>query len=191
MKREATKIAEKIKEQTEKLESLQQTTIRPTISKMSKRIKNKIADLNRKIRRAKGKTKRNLIAKRDSFKLQLQLFDPTPKLIEGAFGGAYSRYRIGGVERMDLDTFFSKTRDSISGIQRRETAHRAICSQTITWIRFMKGNEYVDLAFNSRMTSVYNLNDTDNIVRSMIDHMAQQVENPALRDSKFVFDMVM
>ena len=24
----------------------------------------------------------------------------------------------------------------------------------------------------------------------MIDHMAQQVENPALRDSKFVFDSV-
>ena len=56
----------------------------------------------------------------------------------------------------------------------------------------MKDNvEYVDLAFNSRMTPVYNLNDIDNIVRSMIDHMAQQVENPALRDGKFVFDSVM
>ena len=54
----------------------------------------------------------------------------------------------------------------------------------------MKGNEYVDLAFNSRMTQVYNLNDIKDIVRSMIEHMAQQVENPALRDSKFVFDSV-
>ena len=59
----------------------------------------------------------------------------------------------------------------------------------------MKSSEYVDLAFNSRMTPVYNLNDIDNIayyiiLRSMIDHMAQQVENPALRDSKFVFDSI-
>ena len=91
---------------------------------------------------------------------------------------------------MDLDTFFSKTRDSISGILRRETARRAIRSQATTWIRFMKGSEYVDLAFNSRMTPVYNLNDIDDIVRSMIVHMAQQVENPELRDSKFVLEMV-
>ena len=54
----------------------------------------------------------------------------------------------------------------------------------------MKGSEYVDLAFNSRMTPVYNLNDIDDIVRSMIEHMSQQVENPALRDSKFVSNMV-
>ena len=92
---------------------------------------------------------------------------------------------------MDLPTFFSKTIDSILSLLRRESARRAIRLQTTTWIRFMKGNEYVDLAFNSRMTPVYNLNDIDNIVRSMIEHMAQQVENPTLRDSKFVFDMVM
>ena len=55
----------------------------------------------------------------------------------------------------------------------------------------MKGSEYIDLAFNSKMTAVYNLNDIENVVRSMIEHMAQQVENPALRDSKFVFDRVM
>ena len=74
---------------------------------------------------------------------------------------------------------------------KRELVRRAIRSQTTTWIIFTKGSEYVDLAFNSRMTPVYNLNDIDNIVRSMIEHMAQQVENPALRDSKFVFDMLM
>ena len=55
----------------------------------------------------------------------------------------------------------------------------------------MKGNEYVNLAFNSRMTPVYMLNDIDSIVQTMINHMAQQVENPALRDSKFVFHGVM
>ena len=54
----------------------------------------------------------------------------------------------------------------------------------------MKGNEYVDLAFNSRMTPVYNLNDIDSIVRSMIEQISQQVDDPALRDSKFIFDSV-
>ena len=32
---------------------------------------------------------------------------------------------------------------------------------------------------------------TDSIVRSMINHMEQQVENPVLRDSKFVFNNIM
>ena len=41
------------------------------------------------------------------------------------------------------------------------------------------------------MTPVYNLNDIGEIVESMITHMSQQVENPALRVSKFVFDRVM
>ena len=118
--------------------------------------------------------------------------DLTPKLVEGASGGAYSRYRIDGVEGMDLPTFFSKTRSSILELLRRESTRRAVRSQTTTWIRFIKGQvEHVDLAFNSMMTPVYNLNDIGEIVGSMIEHMSQQVENPALRDSKFVFDRVM
>ena len=118
--------------------------------------------------------------------------DLTPKLVEGAFGGAYKRYRIDGVERMDLPTFFSKTRGSILELLRRESTRRAVRSQTTTWIRFIKDQvEHVDLAFNSRMTPVYNLNDIGEIVGSMKEHMSQQVENPALRDSKFVFDRVM
>ena len=120
----------------------------------------------------------------------MQLVDLTPRLIEGAFGGANGKYRIDGVEGMDLPKFFSKTKDSIVSVLKRESARRAIRSQTTTWIRFMKGSEYVDLAFNSRMTPVYVLNDIDSLVRSMINHMAQQVENPALRDSKFVFDSI-
>ena len=83
-------------------------------SKESKRIKKKIEDLNRKIRRVKGgnrsgnKAKNRLISKREALKLQLS--DTTPKLIEGAFGGNYSKYRISGIEGMDLPTFFSKIR---------------------------------------------------------------------------------
>ena len=158
-------------------------------SKENRRIKRKIEDINRKIRRAKGKTKRNIIAKKEALKLQLS--DTTPRLIEGTFGGNYSKYRINGIEGMDLLTFFSKIRNSISSILKKETTQRSIRSQTTTWIRFMKGVEYVNLAFNSRMTPVYMLNDIDSIVQSMINHMAQQVENLALRDSKFVFDGIM
>ena len=40
------------------------------------------------------------------------------------------------------------------------------------------------------MLAVYNLSDMDEIVPAMIEHMKQQIENPALRDSKFVFDGV-
>ena len=191
MKQEATKITERIREQTDKLRTIEANPIQQLSQplKMNKRIKKKLEDLNRKIRRAKGKTKRNLIAKRDA--LKLQSVDQTPRLIEGAFGGAYGKYRIDGVEGMDLPTFFSKTKDSILNVLKRESALRAICSQTTTWKRFIKDDEYVDLAFNSRMTPIYFLNDIDSIVRSTINHMEQQVENPALRDSKFVFNMIM
>ena len=147
MKREATKIAEKLRESESTLESLEAKAqvITPTL-KPNKRIKNKIADLNREIRRAEGKMKRNLIAKRDV--LQSQLADLTqhlsPCLIEGAFGGAYSRYRIDGVERMDSDTQFSKTRGIISDLLKRESVCRAVRSQTTTWIRFIKDDEQVE-----------------------------------------------
>ena len=46
------------------------------------------------------------------------------------------------------------------------------------------------LTFNSRMMSVYKLNDKDETVTAMIEHMKQQIENPTLRNSKFVFDGV-
>ena len=53
------------------------------------------------------------------------------------------------------------------------------------------GVEMVNLAFNSRMMTVYNLNDKNEIVTVMIEHMAQQIENPALRNSTFLFDRVL
>ena len=193
MKREAAKISQKIQERTNELKTIEVKPILQTsqLSKANKRLKKKIEDLKRKIRRTKGgnKAKNRLIAKREALKLQLS--DTTPRLIEGAFGGAYSKYRINGIEGMDLPTFFSKIKNSISDILKKETTRRAVRSQTTTWIRFMKESEYVNLAFNSRMTPVHMLNDIDSIVRSMINHMTQQVENPALRDSKFVFDSIM
>ena len=193
MKQEATKLSEKIQEQTNKFKTIEVQPMLQTsqLSKENKRLKKKIEDLNRKIRRVKGgnKAKNRLIAKRDALKLQLT--NTNPRLIEGSFGGAYSKYRINGVEGMDLPIFFSKIKNSISSVLKKETTRRAIRSQTTTWIRFIKCSEYVNLAFNSRMTPVNMLNDIDSIVRTMINHMEQQVENPSPRDSKFVFDSVM
>ena len=67
----------------------------------------------------------------------------------------------------------------------------AIRSQTATWIRFSKEDEFVELAFNSRMMNVYNLSDMDEIVNEMIKHMKEQIENPSLLNSRFVFDEVL
>ena len=41
------------------------------------------------------------------------------------------------------------------------------------------------------MTNVYNLSDLDEIVNEMIAHMKGQMENPALSNSRFVFDEVL
>ena len=114
-----------------------------------------------------------------------------PRQLDGAFGGAYGCYRVDGIEGMDVDTFFARTRRFLIDLLSRETRARAVCSQATTWIRFVKDEiELVNLSFNSRMLAVYNLSDMGEIVSAMIEHMYQQIENPVLRDSKFVFNGV-
>ena len=67
--------------------------------------------------------------------------------------------------------------------------------QTTVWIRFVRdeeeGQERVELAFNSLMTSVYRGSEPDQIVGGMIANMEFQIENPALLNSRFVFDEVL
>ena len=41
------------------------------------------------------------------------------------------------------------------------------------------------------MLNIYNNSDMDEIVTAIITHMAQQIEHPALIDSKFIFDEVL
>ena len=114
-----------------------------------------------------------------------------PRQLDGAFGGAYRCYWIDGIEGMDIDTFFARTKIFLIDLLSRETRTRAVRSQATTWIRFVKDEvKQVELAFNSRILAVYNLSDMGEIVSAMIEHMYQQIENPALRDSKFVFDGV-
>ena len=82
---------------------------------------------------------------------------------------------------MDVDTSFARSRKFLIDLLSKETINRAVRFQATTWIRFMKDEvEQVGLAFNSRMLAVYNLSDMNEIVSAMIEHMKQQIENPAL-----------
>ena len=192
MKRYVVKAIEKLKE-SEKSFKLIESRIHKN-NNSSKRIENKIAELNKRIRRAKNKkNKERLIAKRNSLKIELSW---GPKQLEGAFGGAYRRYRIDGIEGkghiLDVETFSARAKKFLINLLNKETTNRAVRFQATTWIRFVRDEvEQVSLAFNSRMMTVYSLNDKNEIVTAMIEHMAQQIENPALRNSKFVFDRVL
>ena len=92
---------------------------------------------------------------------------------------------------MDPDTFFSRVRCFLIELLTKESKTGAMRLQVTTWIRFRKDGESIELAFNSRMLNVYNLSDMNEIVAEMITHMKQQIENPALSDSRLVFDEVL
>ena len=191
MNREADRITEKLRESLKLLEPRvpKDPTLKRHPPSRPKHIEVKIAELNKKIHRAKnGRNKRCLIAKREAPKAELNW---GPRQLDGAFGGAYRHYRIDGIEGMDVNTFFDRTKRFLIDLLSRETTSRAVRSQATTWIRFIKDEvEQVELAFNSRMLAVYNLSDMGEIASAMIEHMQQQIENPALRESKFVFDGV-
>ena len=196
MKRDVVKAIEKLKESEKSFKSIESRIPKNNNSKRSssKRIENKIAELKKKIRRVKNKkNKERLIAKRNSLKIELSW---GPKELEGAFGGAYRRYRIDGIEGkghvLDVETYFARTRKFLIDLLNKGTTNRAVRSEATTWIRLVRDEgEQVSLAFNSRMMTVYNLNDKSKIVTVMTEHMTQQIENPALRNSKFVFDRVL
>ena len=93
---------------------------------------------------------------------------------------------------MDADTFFSYIRgELISLIARELTVLNSARVQTTTWIRFIKDDDRVELAFNSRMTNVHQGSDLEQIVDEMITHMKTQIKNPAQRNSRFRFNEVL
>ena len=194
MKREADKIAEKLRESEKALKLLEprvpkNLTLKRHPPNRNKHIEAKIDELDKKIRRAKNRrNKECLIAKRNYLRLDLNW---GPMLLEGAFGNAYRRYRIDGIPGMDPDTFLNRIRRFLIDLLKKELRMGAVRSQTTTWIRFRKDQELVELAFNSRMTNVYNLSDLDEIANEMIAHMKGQIENSALLNSRFVFDEVL
>ena len=113
--------------------------------------------------------------------------------LEQAFGGAYRSYRINGKPKIDVDMFFNRIRKELFELIKRELKTRTSARiQTTAWIRFVRndeeGQERIELAFNSLMTSVYRGSEMDQIVDGMITNMKFQIENPALLNSRFVFD---
>ena len=113
MKRGADKIAEKLRESEKKLKLLEPRVPKDPISRVplklhppnrNKCIEAKIAEITKKIRRAKNRmNKEHLIAKREALKAELNW---GPRLPEGAFGSTDRRYRADGIPGMDPDTFF-------------------------------------------------------------------------------------
>ena len=168
MKRDFDKISEKLKESEAKLELVEQQVpidpIRGASLKLhplnrSKHIEAKIAELNKKIRRAKDKkNKECLITKREALKTEARStesnWDQEFRLLDGAFNGTYRRYRIDGRPRMDVETFFDIIGQVLINLIRRElNSLNSARVQTTTWIRFIRedkeGQERVELAFNS------------------------------------------
>ena len=93
---------------------------------------------------------------------------------------------------MDADTFFSCIRgELISLIARELRVLNSVRAQMTTGIRFIKDDDRVELAFNSRMTSVHQGSDLEQIVDEMITHTKTQIENPVLLNSRFRFDAVL
>ena len=115
-------------------------------------------------------------------------WNPEARVLEGAFGRAYRRYRIDGRPRMDSDTYFNKIEFQLVLALRKARSAKV---QATTWIRLKQDDELVELAFNSRMMNVYNLSEINEIANEMIAHMKEQIENPALLNSRFVFDEVL
>ena len=126
-----------------------------------------------------------------------------PIELEQAFGGAYRSYRVNGGLKIDVDTFFNRIGKRLIELIERELKTRTSARiQTTAWIRFVRdgpprdpgeahdeeGQERVELAFNSLMTSVYRWSETDQMVDGMIANMKFQIENPARLNSRFVFD---
>ena len=195
MKREADKIAEKLRESEKTLRAVEPRVPKNPISRVplklhpsnrNKCTETKIAKLNKKIRRAKNRrNKERLIAKREALQTEVAW---GPRQLDGAFRSSYRCYRIDGMPGMDPDTFFSRVRRFLIDLMAKELRTGTTHSQSTTWIRFRKDGEMVELAFNSRMLNIYNLSDMNEIVNAMITHMKQQIGNPVLSDSKFVFD---
>ena len=65
-----------------------------------------------------------------------------------------------------------------------------------TWIRFRIEHEErvidrVRLLFNSLMTDIFQGSDLNEIVNGTFAHMKTQIKNPALANSRFIFDKVL
>ena len=173
-------------------------------------MKKKLDKLNKKIRHSKRKNN-GLISKQNSLRKRIEELkeprEPEPEPFnpiehEQAFGRAYRSYTINGRPRMDIDTFFDWIRENLIDLINREVKELgSVRVQTTAWIGFRQaleddlgnvtGYDRVRLPFNSRMTEIFQGSDLNEIGNEMFAHMRTQIENPALANSRFVFDEVL
>ena len=178
-------------------------------------MKKKLGKLNKKIRHSKRKHN-NLISKRNLIKKKIEelkrscepkeLHEPeesfNPIELEQTYNRAYRSYRINGRSRMDADTFFDRIRQNLIDLMNRELTDLGSAKvQTVAWIRFrvgvkdengnVIGVDRVDKPFNSKMTEIHQGSDLNEIVNEILAHMKTQIENPALANSRFMFDKVL
>ena len=114
---------------------------------------------------------------------------PEFRELEQAFGRAYRSYRTMGRPRVDPDTFLASIRKQLIQLISRELKElRSAQVQTTTWIQFRQDFQFVELTFNSRMTDFHKVSDIENLVDTM---MREQIENPLLINSRFVFKEVL
>ena len=103
---------------------------------------------------------------------------------------------------MDVESSLKETRGSVINLITKELQHFDLAKvQMTTWIQFkieVEGEDgsvikvdEVRKAFNSRMMEVFQGSDLGEIIEKMFAHMQTQVENPALANSRFVFDRVL
>ena len=141
--------------------------------KKLKRMKRDLAELDKKSRRSR-KRHDNVVRKRNNLRKAIDDMQrakprqperpiPTPRStqpefreLEQAFGRAYRSYRVMGRPRIDPDTFFATIRNQLIRLISRELGElRSARVQTTMWIRFREGFQFVELAFNSRMTDFH------------------------------------
>ena len=126
MKREADKIAEKLRESKKELRAVEPRVPKGLISgaplklhhpNRNKCIEAKIAGLNKKIRKARrNKIRSTLITKR--YKLTEELdFESNwgPVQLQRAFDNTYRSYRIVGYQGINPNTFFARIRKMLAG----------------------------------------------------------------------------
>ena len=94
-------------------------------------------------------------------------WNPEARVLEGAFGRAYRRYKIDGRPRMDPDTYFNRIKSQLIVTLKKESKGRSVKVQTTSWIRFKQDEELVELAFNSRMMNVHSLSEINEIVNEI------------------------
>ena len=125
----------------------------PPDPKKLKRMKKKLDELSRKIRHSRKKHdgmihKRNSLTKviealkRGSKQKPVPESDWTFKEREQAFRGAYRSYRVDARPKMEVDTFFSRIREGLIALIKRELNNlNSARVQTTTWIRFVKDGD--------------------------------------------------